>query len=312
MTGYSNVAGGSLQLAQKGFQIDESHGFISQSVIKFENRIQIILQANPDSKRCISSTASNLTLVRFHWSTKRNGGTQTLFPRILKSLNTPISTRTSESWSKMSQKIENISSDFLAHFRLGFWCLSWNWNIHFFRILGKKVWTQAMRALSQSLWLTKWKPFQDQNGCDIAKQCTEYIYSSDLFNETVVTQVGDRSSPFWPRFLIDPIYIIWPNTGPVLQGVVWNAPKSMWRRIWSCYDICIFNAPKSWVLNFKIEHMLFILNAAFQMPHFQYSRNIWNVPFSHFQNQIEKMEQFKYFEHKKSAISDSNASHHVT
>ena len=92
MTGYSNVAGGSLQLAQKGFQIDESRGFISQSVIKFENRIQIILQANPDSKRCISSTASNLTLVRFHWSTKRNGGTQTLFPRILKSLNTPIST----------------------------------------------------------------------------------------------------------------------------------------------------------------------------------------------------------------------------
>ena len=33
MTGYSNVAGGSLQLAQKGFQIDESRGFISQSVI---------------------------------------------------------------------------------------------------------------------------------------------------------------------------------------------------------------------------------------------------------------------------------------
>ena len=74
MTGYSNVAGGSLQLAQKGFQIDESRGFISQSVImnKFENHIQIILQANPDSKQCISSTAPNLTLVGFHCSTNRN------------------------------------------------------------------------------------------------------------------------------------------------------------------------------------------------------------------------------------------------
>ena len=125
MTGYSNVAGGSLQLAQKGFQIDESHGFISQSVIeiKFENRIKIILQANPDSKRCISSTASNLTLVRFHW----------------------------------------------------------------IMIL--------VYQSNRELTVTKFKPFQDQNGCDIAKQCTEYSYSSDLFNETVVTQVGDSLSP---------------------------------------------------------------------------------------------------------------------
>ena len=65
--GYSNVAGGSLQLAQ------------------------IILQANPDTKTCISSRAPNLTL--------------------------------------------------------------------------------------------------DQNGCDINKQCTDYVYTSELFNETVVTQV---------------------------------------------------------------------------------------------------------------------------
>ena len=29
----------------------------------------------------------------------------------------------------------------------------------------------------------RWKPDQDENGCDMAKQCTGYAYSSDLYNE---------------------------------------------------------------------------------------------------------------------------------
>ena len=55
-------------------------------------------------------------------------------------------------------------------------------------------WHKKVHALSRKTSATvksdlRWKPDQDENGCDMAKQCTEYVYSSDLFNETVVTQV---------------------------------------------------------------------------------------------------------------------------
>ena len=58
-----------------------------------------------------------------------------------------------------------------------------------------------------------------------------------------------------------------------VREVIWNAPKSMWKMIFSCDSICIiiWNAPKSKNLIFGSFSVLKLITCQlFEMPHFSF------------------------------------------
>ena len=96
--------------------------------------------------------------------------------------------------------------------------------------------------------------------------------------------------------------IWWPSwaylsfTFWIIRGVIWNAPKRLWKMILSCDDICpiYLKCPKieefhfRFLFCFKIDHVRKIRNA----PLF-YVRNIWNAPFFPFSESDRKNGAFQ-------------------
>ena len=123
----------------------------------------------------------------------------------------------------------------------------------------------------------------------LTKNMMMYIISVYLYVSITVRQQLLSKIYWWKS-------VLW------IRGVIWNAPKSMWKMILSCDCICpfIWNAPKSKNLIFGSFSVLKLVTCEkFEMPHFSMFE-IFEMPhFSHFQNQIGKMGHFKYFEHKK-------------